>query len=204
MGVRLDHDLAREGTVASSLGIAGVLRLPTLRSSPACRSNRHLQCESWLPWMPPPSNVCLSLIGSPRPSTSVWNRSKAGRLDAAHPSRMNQERARNLVAAERARIEAALSDLTVDVRGESVLESQQTGEASEVGSDLQTEGVEMALISSLRERLASVARAEARLAAGTYGRSIESGALIPDDRLEVAPLVERTVEEQRAVESRRA
>ncbi len=115
---------------------------------------------------------------------------------------MNEARARELVAAERARIEAALSDLTADVEGEGPLQSQQTGEASEVGSDLQVEGVDMALVSSLREQLAAVERAEERLAAGTYGRSIESDAPIPEARLEAAPLAEYTVDEQRSIEQR--
>jgi DnaK suppressor protein len=48
----------------------------------------------------------------------------------------------------------------------------------------------------LQAELAAVARAEARLAAGTYGVSVESGARIPDERLEVEPLAERTVDEQ--------
>ena len=39
-------------------------------------------------------------------------------------------------------------------------------------------------------------RAEARLAAGTYGLSIESGKPIPDERLEAVPTAERTVEEE--------
>jgi RNA polymerase-binding transcription factor DksA len=41
-----------------------------------------------------------------------------------------------------------------------------------------------------------VVRAEARLAKGTFGLSVESGARIPDERLEAEPLAERTVEEQ--------
>ena len=39
-------------------------------------------------------------------------------------------------------------------------------------------------------------RAERRLAEGSYGRSIESGEPIPDERLEAVPWAERTVEEQ--------
>ena len=39
-------------------------------------------------------------------------------------------------------------------------------------------------------------RAEARLAEGTYGLSVESGERIPDGRLEARPTAERTVEEQ--------
>jgi DnaK suppressor protein len=52
----------------------------------------------------------------------------------------------------------------------------------------------------LREQLAAVERAEERIALGTYGLSIESGAPIPDARLEAEPLAERTVEEQRLLE----
>ena len=37
----------------------------------------------------------------------------------------------------------------------------------------------------VKERLAALERAEERLAAGTYGLSIESGEPIPDERLEV-------------------
>ena len=40
-------------------------------------------------------------------------------------------------------------------------------------------------------------RAEARLAAGTYGLSVESGEPIPDERLEAIPTAERTAEEER-------
>ncbi len=52
----------------------------------------------------------------------------------------------------------------------------------------------------LRAELDAVGRAETRLAAGTYGRSVESGAAIPDERLEAYPTAERTVEEESALE----
>jgi DnaK suppressor protein len=48
----------------------------------------------------------------------------------------------------------------------------------------------------LRNELAAVERAEARLGAGTYGLSIESGKPIPDGRLEALPTAERTIEEE--------
>jgi DnaK suppressor protein len=48
----------------------------------------------------------------------------------------------------------------------------------------------------LKERLAAVERAEARIAAGTYGLSVQSGDAIPDERLEAVPTAELTVEEQ--------
>ncbi len=50
----------------------------------------------------------------------------------------------------------------------------------------------------LADQLAAVERAEARLADGTYGLSVDSGGAIPDARLEVLPTAERTIEEQRA------
>src|SRR5579862_8116403 len=49
-----------------------------------------------------------------------------------------------------------------------------------------------------RELLAAVERAERRLAAGTYGVSVESGAPIPDERLEALPAAELTADEEQA------
>ena len=55
-----------------------------------------------------------------------------------------------------------------------------------------------ALGERLRDRWGALERAEARLAAGTYGASILSGRPIPDERLEAFPLAELTVEEAAA------
>lgn len=115
---------------------------------------------------------------------------------------MDDRRARELVAAERTRIEAALRELIGEVRAEGVLERQQTGE-SDSGSELATEMVEVALVANLRAELAAVARAEERIAAGSFGRSVDSGLAIPDERLEAEPLAERTLEEQRYDEGAR-
>jgi RNA polymerase-binding transcription factor len=113
---------------------------------------------------------------------------------------VDDRRARELVAAQRERIEAALRNLTGEVRAESDLERQQEGE-SDSGSELATEMVEDALVARLRDELDAVARAEARIEAGTYGRSVDSGVAIPDERLESEPLAERTVEDQRRVDA---
>ncbi len=112
---------------------------------------------------------------------------------------MDDRRARELVARERARIEAALGDLSGEVRAEGALDRQQTGE-SDSGSELATEAVEVALVADLRRQLAAVVRAEERIAGGTYGRSVDSGVAIPDERLEAEPLAERTIEEQHRYE----
>ena len=59
------------------------------------------------------------------------------------------------------------------------------------------------LAEDLRDRLAALDRAEQRLAAGTYGLSVQSGKPIPDERLEAFPTAERTVEEERALSTGR-
>jgi DnaK suppressor protein len=105
---------------------------------------------------------------------------------------MDPERARELLAAERARIERALTQLG----------HQPTGGLSDdedpasMASDLYQDELDQGLADDLREDLAAVERAEARLTDGTYGLSIESGKPIPEERLEALPTAERTVEEE--------
>jgi len=104
---------------------------------------------------------------------------------------MDPERARELLAGERERIVRTLARLG----------HQDTGEPAEdnpanLASDLYQDELDEGLADDLREELAAVERAEARLAAGTYGLSIESGEPIPDERLEILPAAERTTEEE--------
>jgi DnaK suppressor protein len=113
---------------------------------------------------------------------------------------VNESRARELVARERARVESALAALSGEIREEGSLQRQQTGDSADASSALETESMTVAHAADLREQLAAVTRAEERIARGTYGRSVESGIPIPDERLEVEPLAERTVEEQRFYE----
>jgi len=105
---------------------------------------------------------------------------------------MDPERARELLAGERVRIERALARLGHQDTGEPADEEDPANQASDLYQDELDEG----LADDLREELAAVERAEARLAAGTYGRSIESGESIPDERLEALPTAERTAEEE--------
>ena len=105
---------------------------------------------------------------------------------------MDPERARELLAGERERIERALAGLAHQDTGEPADEEDPANQASDLYQDELDEG----LADDLREELAAVERAEARLAAGTYGLSIESGQPIPDDRLEARPAAERTAEEE--------
>jgi DnaK suppressor protein len=105
---------------------------------------------------------------------------------------MEPERARDLVAAERRRIERALARLGHQDTGEEADDEDPINLAADLYQDEFDEG----LADDLREELAAVERAEARLAAGTYGLSIESGRPIPDERLEAVPTAERTAEEE--------
>ena len=108
---------------------------------------------------------------------------------------MHPERARELLQAERDRIERALGRLRhQDDAGEEADEYDPANTASDLYQDEFDDG----LSEDLREQLAAVERAEARLAAGTYGLSIKSGEPIPDERLEAVPAAELTVEEERA------
>jgi DnaK suppressor protein len=114
---------------------------------------------------------------------------------------MNGQRARELVARQRTRIEALLAEQTDEIGADGSLQRQQTGESEESGTSLNSESISIALAADLRNQLTAVGRAEVRIASGTYGRSVESGLPIPDERLEVEPLAERTVEEQRLHET---
>ena len=103
---------------------------------------------------------------------------------------MNPDRARELLAAERARIEQELRDLAPAAGDDG---GDDTGDEAAVLTDAEL-GEQAA--EDLRIQLSAVERAEQRLADGSYGRSVESGDPIPDARLEAVPTAERTVEEQ--------
>ncbi len=105
---------------------------------------------------------------------------------------LDGSRAGARIAAERERIERALAQLGHQDTGELADEEDPANLASELYQDEFDEG----LADDLRAELAAVERAEARLAAGTYGLSIESGKPIPDERIEAIPTAERTAEEE--------
>lgn len=115
---------------------------------------------------------------------------------------MDEARARELLSAERARIERELAELEPTGGDGELAHGDQhlADEASELFEDeLRTGRIE-----ELREELGAVERAEKRLEAGTYGLSVESGLPIPDERLEAYPAAERTVEEEARREHGRA
>ena len=100
---------------------------------------------------------------------------------------MDPERARKLLASERERIEAAIAELGQP-------ESDEPGDND--SETLYQNEFDATQAADLAPQLEAVERAEARLAAGTYGLSVESGKPIPDARLEALPTAERTVEEE--------
>jgi len=103
---------------------------------------------------------------------------------------VDADRARELLAAERERIERALGRLAHQDDSEPADEYDPANLATDLYQDELDEG----LAGDLREQLAAVERAERRLAEGTYGLSIESGRPIPDERLEALPTAELTAD----------
>lgn len=110
---------------------------------------------------------------------------------------MDEQRARELVEAERARLQGLLADTGAATRDDR-LATADPGDFSDGAQPLTAEAGDDAVAASLKDRLAALDRAEERLAAGTYGLSVRSGQPIPDERLEADPAAELTVEEAAA------
>jgi RNA polymerase-binding transcription factor len=110
---------------------------------------------------------------------------------------MDEARAREMLSAERARIERELSELRPTESGELAHGDQHLGDEA---SDLYDDEVRLGRIDDLEAELGRVEDAEARLAAGTYGISVVSGERIPDERLHAFPTADRTVEEAERLE----
>ncbi len=107
---------------------------------------------------------------------------------------MKDERARELLGAERRRVEQLLLEAT-EAADQDRGAANETGDVDDPAERLTAEGLDDALIAGLRDRLAQIERAEARLKEGTFGRSVASGVPIPEERLEADPAAELTVEE---------
>ena len=105
---------------------------------------------------------------------------------------MDANRAKELLAGERERVEKQLAAL----EGEGPEEGDSRIEPGDEGSEgLYQDEFDAGRASELQQQLEAVERAEERLAAGIYGLSIRSGEQIPDERLEAFPTAELTVEE---------
>jgi DnaK suppressor protein len=105
---------------------------------------------------------------------------------------VDADRARELLARERERIEGAIAAIN-----EGPQEGDDRKEPGDEGTEaLYQDEYDEGRAEDLRKDLAALERAEERLKAGTYGLSVDSGKPIPDGRLEAVPTAERTVEEQ--------
>ncbi|HXP15161.1 MAG TPA: hypothetical protein VN907_07670 [Actinomycetes bacterium] len=100
---------------------------------------------------------------------------------------MDKRQARALLEEERRRLERLRASVAAD--------RERVAGAPEGAEDLVDEAnrrvgeeTDEAVARQLGNRLQALERAEARLAAGTYGRSVLSGRPIPDERLEAARL----------------
>jgi DnaK suppressor protein len=110
---------------------------------------------------------------------------------------MDEHQARARLTAERAEVESLLQETEEEAR-----QDRESGdEPGDIGDPAQTltaGDMADAVSARLRDRLAAIARALQRLDDGTYGRSVRSGAPIPDDRLDADPAAELTIEEAQA------
>ena len=114
---------------------------------------------------------------------------------------MDEEQARARVRTERAEVQSLLAE--AEAAGRQDRESEDdVGDIADPAQSLTAEGMDDAIAASLRDRLAALDRAEQRLDAGTYGRSVRSGRPIPDERLEADPAAELTVAEAQATQGR--
>jgi DnaK suppressor protein len=114
---------------------------------------------------------------------------------------MDENRARSLLQAERAEVQSLLADSEHAGEEDRESEDEEGGvDSVDPATSLTAEGMDDAIAESMRDRLAAIDRALRRLDDGSYGRSVRSGAPIPDERLEADPAAELTVEEARQAE----
>lgn len=108
---------------------------------------------------------------------------------------MDLERAKQLIAAERERINYLLASSAQARLDDSAAERDAGDGDIDAAQPLEHEAIDLAIEASLQQRLSALSRAEQRIGNGTYGKSLESGLPIPDERLEVDPAAELTVQE---------
>jgi DnaK suppressor protein len=115
-------------------------------------------------------------------------------LDLVEGVIMEAVEAKELLRAERKRVQTLLGEAVGDGEDDRAT-ANEPGDMTDSAEPLTTEQTDDALAASLRERLEAIERAEARVEAGTFGRSLRSGLAIPDERLRADPTAELTVEE---------
>jgi DnaK suppressor protein len=128
-------------------------------------------------------SVCTTL---PRHAKIALKNRLGGKVDDV--------RARELLAAERRRVEHLLQE-ELEAGQQDRSTANESGDIADPAERLTAEQGDDAVTAGLRDRLGAIERAEARLREGVYGRSVKSGLRIPDERLEADPAAELTVEE---------
>jgi DnaK suppressor protein len=103
---------------------------------------------------------------------------------------VDEQRARERLAEERARVERELEGIGPEQ------EEEQPEDVGDQGDDLEQAGKDEAIREQLQRTLEAIDRAEQRLEDGTYGKSVISDEPIPDGRLEAIPWADRLVEEE--------
>jgi DnaK suppressor protein len=114
---------------------------------------------------------------------------------------LEPDRARELLARERSRVEGEIARLRENRRGDELSNVDQ--HTADTATELHDAELDQSLLERLRRDLEAIERAERRLEEGNFGISIESGEPIPDGRLEAVPWAEYTAEEQSRVDARR-
>jgi len=114
---------------------------------------------------------------------------------------MDAERARELLTRERERIERELEELRTGRDGSDGELAAVDQHNADAGTELFDEERDQSLIQRMERDLEAIAQAFRRLEDGTYGVSVESGEPIPDERLELVPWADRTVEEQARIDA---
>ena len=113
---------------------------------------------------------------------------------------MDLDQARQLLHEQRADVERALGGVSAEQRD--ARDSEADADIiTDAAAPMDAETVDDALAARLQDKLAAIDRALARVEDGTFGRSIRSGDVIPDARLEADPTAELTVEEAAAAEA---
>jgi DnaK suppressor protein len=109
---------------------------------------------------------------------------------------METARAKELLRSERVRVQQLIGHVAGGGQDDRTA-ANQSGDMFDSAQPLTEEGTDEAVLAGLQERLMAINRAEERLVAGSYGHSVRSGLPISDERLEVDPAAELTIEEAR-------
>jgi len=111
---------------------------------------------------------------------------------------MDEGVARERLMAERAEVAQLLSGAVSASEQDRETEVDETGDYADAAQPLTQQGMDDAIAEGLRNRIAAIDRALTRLDDGSYGKSVQSGDPIPDERLDADPAAELTVEEAKA------